>query len=111
MQVELPGARRATVAAAAVCEDLQGLGIGIVLAALRTPPFFNAVDGERRGVGGLADEDGAGVGARVVDAVGDGEAFGIGAVVVVIDEFGAAILLGAGIAERTDEHPLSSYQR
>ena len=65
--------------------------------------FLDAVDGERRGVGGLADEDGAGIGAGVVDAVGDGEAVGVGAEVVVVDEFEAAVPFGAGIAERADE--------
>ena len=55
LQVELPGARRGTVAAAAVGEDLQGLGLRIVLAALGAPPLLDAVDGERRGVGGSAD--------------------------------------------------------
>ncbi len=103
LQVEFPGARRATVAAAAVGQDLQRVGLGIVLAALGAPPFLDAVDGERRGVGGLADEDGAGVGPRVVDAVGDGEALGIGAEVVVLDLFGTAVPLGAGISERADE--------
>ena len=81
LQVELPGARGATVAAATVGQDLQGLGVGILLAALGAPPFLDAVDGERRGVGGLADEDGAGIGPRVVDALGDG--VGVGGKVVV----------------------------
>ena len=103
LQIELPGARRAAVAAAAVGQDLQGLGFGIALAALGAPPLLDAVDGERRGVGGSADEDGAGIGAGVVDAVGHGAAVGVGAEVVVVDEFGAAVPLGAGIAERADE--------
>ena len=77
LQVEFPGARRATVANAAVGQDLQRVGVGIVLAALGAPPFLDAVDGERWGVGGLADEDGAGVGPRVVDAVGDGESLSV----------------------------------
>ena len=85
-------ARRGTIAAAAaVGQGLQRFGLGIMLAALGAPPFLDAVDGERRGVGGLADEDGAGIGPRVVDTVGDGEAFGLGAEVVVLDPFGAAI--------------------
>ena len=103
LQVEFPGARGATVAAAPVGQDLQSFGLGIVLAALGAPPFLDAVDGERRGVGGLADEDGAGVGPGVVDAVGDGEAVGIGAEVVVVDQLGSAVPLGAGIAECADE--------
>ena len=96
-------ARRAAVAAAAVGQDLQGLGFGIALAALGAPPLLDAVDGERRGVGGSADEDGAGISAGVVDAVGHGKAVGVGAEVVVVDEFGAAVPLGAGIAEPADE--------
>ena len=103
LQVELPGARGATVAAAAVGQDLQGFGLGIVLVTFGAPPLLDAVDGERRGVGGLADEDGAGIGARVVDAVGDGAALGRGWKVVVVDQFGAVVPLGAGIAERADE--------
>ena len=111
LQVELPSARRGTVAAAAVGEDLQGLGLRIVLAALGTPPFLDAVDGERRGVGGSADEDGAGIGARVVDAVGDGEALGIGGEVVVVDG-----VRGCGPTSRRDcgrrrRAPSSSYRR
>ena len=74
-----------------VGQGLQRVGLGIVLAALGAPPFLDAVDGERRGVGGLADEDGADVSPRVVDAVGDGEALGIGAEVVVLDLFGTAV--------------------
>ena len=105
LQVELPGARRGTVAAAAVGEDLQGLGLRIVLAALGAPPLLDAVDGERRGVGGSADEDGAGIGARVVDAVGDGEALGIGGKVVVVDEFGAAVHFAPGLRKA----PTSSF--
>ena len=103
LQVELPGARGATVAAAPVGQDLQGFGLGIVLVPFGAPPLLDAVDGERRGVGGLADEDGAGIGARVVDAVGDGAALGRGWKVVVVDPFGAVVPLGAGIAERADE--------
>ena len=103
LQVELPGAGGATVAAAAVGQDLQGLGFGIALAALGAPPLLDAVDGERRGVGGCADEDGADIGAGVVDAVGDGEAVGVGAEVVVVDELGAAVPFGAGITKPADE--------
>ena len=94
LQVELPGPRRAAVAAAAVGEDLQRLGVGIALAALGAPPLLDAVDGERRGVGARADEDGAGVRPRVVDAVGNGDAFGLGAKVVVLDEFGGVVGCG-----------------
>ncbi len=73
LRVELPGARRAAVAAAAVGQDLQGRGVGIALAALGAPPLLDAIDGERRGVGGSADEDGAGIGAGGRNAVGDGD--------------------------------------
>ena len=111
LRVELSRAHGAAVAAVAVGEDLQGLGFGISLSALGTPPLLNAVDGERRGVGGSAYEDGAGIGARVVDAVGHGEAVGVGAEVVVVDEIGVAVLLGAGIGERADELLLLGYRR
>ena len=80
------GARRATVAAATVGQDMQGLGLGIALAAFRAPPLLDAVDGERGGVGAPADEDRTGIGGRAPDTVGDGGAVGVGAEVVVVGE-------------------------
>ena len=103
LQVELPGPRPAAVAAAAVGEDLQSFGPGIALATLGAPPFLDAVDGKRRGVGGSADEDRAGIGQRVVDPVGDGAALGLGRKIVILHQFGGAIPFGAGILERADE--------
>ena len=86
-----------------VGQDLQGFGLGILLVPFGAPPLLDAVDGERRGVGGLADEDGAGIGPHVVDAVGDGAALGRGWKVVVVDQFGAVVPLGTGVLERANE--------
>ena len=103
LQAEFPGPWRAAVATAAVGQHVQAVGVGVALAPLGAPPLFDAVDGERRGVRRGADVDGAGVGLRVVDSVGDGEALGLGAEVVILDEYGSAVPLGAGVLERADE--------
>jgi len=67
------------------------------------PPVLEAIDREPRGVVGGADEQGAAVGLQVVHAVGDGDGVGIGAEVVVVDEHGFAVPLGALIFEGSDE--------
>ena len=99
----LPGPRGAAIAAAAVGEDVKLAGAGIAPAALGAPPFLDAVDREGGGIEGGADEDGAGVGLGIVDAVGDGDAVCLGAEVVIADELRGPVPLGAGILEVADE--------
>ena len=103
LEVVLPGAWGAAVAAAGVGEDDEFGGVGIARAALVAPPGLDAVDREGRCVGGLANADAAAVGEQVVDAVGDGAAVGFGGEVVVFDVGGAIVPGAAGIAEVADE--------
>lgn len=58
---------------------------------------------KKGGVGGDAERDEAAVGERVVDAVGDGEAGGLGAEVVVVDRDGSRFPADAGVAEASDQ--------
>ena len=78
-------------------------GAGIASAALGAPPFLDAVGRAGGGIEGGADEDGAGVGLGIVDAVGDGDAVCLGGEVVVADELRGPVPLGAGILEVADE--------
>ena len=103
LQGVLPGAGVAAVAAAAVGEDGELGGVGIAALTGGSPPVVETVDREERRVVGVADDDGAVVGEQVVDAVGNGEAVGEGAEVVVEDLDGLLFPGGAGVLEVADE--------
>lgn len=92
----LPGARSVAVAAAAVGEDGEAGGVGVAGLASGAPPVVEAVDGKEGCVIGVADDDGPGIGEQVIDAVGDGEAVGKGAEVVIMDWERARFPGGAG---------------
>ena len=59
--------------------------------------------GEGRRIVGDADADGATVVRRVVNAVGDSHAAGIGGEVVIVHRNGRAIPFGAGVLEVADQ--------
>ena len=103
LQGVLPGAVAVAVAATAIGEDDELGGVGIARAAFGAPPGSEVVDGEEGGVAGDADADEAAVGERVVDAVRDGEAAGLGAEVVVVDRDRLLFPAEAGIAESADQ--------
>jgi len=98
-----PGPVAVSVAAAAVGEDQNLLGVGVAAPAVVEPPFGQVVDGEGGGVVGGADEEAAVVGCYVVDAVGQGDAFGVGAEVVVVDPGGCLGPGGAVVLEVADQ--------
>ena len=89
----LPGPRPASVAVTAVGEDDHAAGVGIGELSVVAPPCGNAIGGE----------DGAGIGAQVVDAIGDGDAASEGTQVVVVDLLGIAVPFGAGVLESADQ--------
>ena len=99
----LPRAGAVGVAAAAIGEQDELGGLGIAGSAFAAPPSSEVVDGEEGGVGGDADRDEAAVGERVVDAVGDGQAGGMGAEVVVVDRDRGRLPRDAGVAEASDQ--------
>ena len=53
-----------------------------------------------------ADDDGASVGEQIIDAIGDGNAGGIRAEVVIVDQTRGKIPAGTGILEGADQFPL-----
>ena len=76
LQTLLPSPQSVAIAAATVGEDVQVGGVGVASAAGGAPPVFGAVDGEEGRVMGLSDDDSAGIGVRIIDAVGHAEALG-----------------------------------
>ena len=65
--------------------------------SLLLPPLGNGIDGKGWGVVAVAYEYSAPVNLRVLNAVGDGEAAGIGAKVMIVYQNRLAIPLGAGV--------------
>jgi len=70
--------------------------------AFAFPPSGNGMDGEGRRIVRDADTDSAAIVQRVVNAVGDAYAAGIGKEVVIVDQNGRAVPFGAGIFETAD---------
>jgi hypothetical protein len=52
---------------------------------------------------GDADHNGASVGEQIINAVRDGDAGGVGAEVVIVDQAGRQVPTGTGISEMADE--------
>lgn len=83
LKFPLPGPDPGTVAAAAVGQDQEGVGLGVVLATMVTPPLGDIVGRESRSVMGGADESRAVIAGQIANAVGDGDAVGVGAEVMI----------------------------
>jgi hypothetical protein len=69
----LPQATTSAVAAPSIRQNAEVGGFRIALSSLFTPPFFDGIDGELRGVMTGTDEDRAPVGPQVIDGVRDGD--------------------------------------
>ena len=85
LQEVLPRAAAGSVAAASVGQDQQAVNSWKSSAAVKAPPRLDAVHGELRRVMGGPDEDRGCVRDRQVNAIGDGDAFGVGSEVVIQD--------------------------
>ena len=92
-----------TVAAAAVGQDEQSAGTAVAQSAFALPPAGNAMSGKGRRIVRDADEDRAAVGQQIVNAVGNRDAEGVGAKVMIVDPRGRAVPFSAGVLEVTDQ--------
>ena len=98
LQLPLPRAQAVAVAAAGVGADQQAPRLRIGLPAHAVPPPADARDGKGGGVVVGTDIDPAGVGAQIVDAVGN--RFGLGKIVIIDRLRLAALTPGlAGVLE------------
>jgi hypothetical protein len=66
----------------------------------------NGVSGEGGCVMGDAHHNGASIGEQIINAVRDGNASGVGAEVVIVDQSGRQAPAGTGIVEMADEFAL-----
>ena len=81
-----PSAATITVTAAGIAEDEELWGAWITEQPLLAPPMCDGVSREGGGVMGNADHDGAAIGEQIIDTVRDGNAGGVGAEIVVVDQ-------------------------
>ena len=80
LQTLLPSPQSVAIAASTVGEDVQLGGVGVASAAGGAASVVEAVRGEEGPVIGLSDDDSAGIGLRIIDAVGHGKALRLGTV-------------------------------
>ena len=98
-----PSAATITVTAAGIAEDEELSRARIAKRSLLAPPMGDGVSGEGGCVMGDADHNGAPIGEQIINAVRDGDAGGVGAEVVIVDQAGRQVPTGTGISEMADE--------
>src|SRR5262245_17124212 len=85
LEFGFPGTATTAIAAAGAAQNQDVSGSRVTECSLLLPPMRNGVSGKGRCVMRHADYDGAAIGKQIVDAIGDGDAGGIGAEVVIVD--------------------------
>lgn len=103
LEFGFPGAAPSTIAATGVAQNEELAGTWIADRALLTPPARNGASGESRSVMGDPDCHRSSIGKQIVDAVGDGDAGGVGTKVVIVDQPGRQIPTRTGIFKVSDE--------
>ena len=88
LEFGFPGAATITVTAAGIAEYEKLSRARIAKRSLFSPPMSNGVSGEGGGVMGDADHNGASIGEQIINAVRDGDAGGVGAEVVIVNQAG-----------------------
>jgi hypothetical protein len=88
LELGFPSAATITVTAAGIAEYEKLSRARIAKRSLFSPPMSNGVSGEGGCVMGDADHDGASIGEQIINAVRDGDASGVGAEVVIVDQAG-----------------------
>ena len=88
LQFGFPGTAPIAIAAAGIGENQEFAGVGMMRAAFVAPPAGNRPCGESWCVVRNADNDGAAVSDRVINAVRDSHTDGIGSEIVVINQAG-----------------------
>lgn len=88
LEFGFPSTATITVTAAGIAENEKLSRARIAKRSLLAPPMSNGVSGEGGCVMGDADHNGASIGEQIINAVRDGDAGGVGAEVVIVDQAG-----------------------
>ena len=78
-------------------------GLRVALATFPQPPFAETGDGEGRCFVGSSQENRSTVGLSIVDAIRNGDTFGGGTEVMIVDGGRGSLPFGAGVSEVTDQ--------
>jgi hypothetical protein len=103
LEFGFPGAAASAIASAGVAQDEELPGAWIADRPLLAPPMCNGVRRKGGCVMRDAHHDRSSIGEQIVDAVWDGDAGGVGAEIVVIDQAGRQIPARARILEVADQ--------
>jgi len=103
LELGFPSAATIAVTAAGIAQDEELTGAGIAEQSFLAPPMSDGMSREGGGVMGDADHDRPAIGEQIIDAVRDGDARGIGAEVVIVDQAGRQIPARPGIFEIADQ--------
>ena len=106
LEFGFPSAATSAIAATGVAQDEELLGARIVDRPLLAPPVCNGVRRKGGCVMRDAHHDRSSIGEQIIDAVRDGDAGGVGAEIVVVDQSGIQIPSGARILEVADQFAL-----
>jgi hypothetical protein len=103
LQPMLPKPGSIAIASAAIGQDEKSIGLRVAVQTDLSPPPANGVDGELGSIGAGTDTDEALIAGKVVDAVGDGDAFGIGGEVMIEDPDRTSTPFLSGLVEGPDQ--------
>jgi hypothetical protein len=106
LQFGFPGVTAIPIAAAGVSQDENLAGAGIASRPLVVPPVGDGMSGECGSVVRNTHDQGATILGDVVNAIGNGDADGIGTEVVIKNAAGAAFPTTAWVPEVTDQFAL-----
>lgn len=106
LKLGLPGVAAIAVTAASVGENEKLARAGIATRAFLLPPMGDGMSGKGGRVVGDTHDEGTAIFGDVVNAIGNGDAEGVGAKVVVEDATRAAFPTAAWIAEIADQFAL-----
>ena len=106
LELGFPGAATIAIAAAGVAQNEELPGAWIAARSLLAPPMRDGVGREGGCVMRDTHHDGPSIGEEIIDAVRDGDAGGVRAEIVVVDQSGRQIPTRAGILEVADQFAL-----
>src|SRR6266852_1193098 len=103
LEFRFPGVTATTIATAGVVQYENLARTGVTLRAFPMPPVGDGMSGESGSIVGNADYEGAAILGDVIDSVGNRDADGVAAEVVIKDAAGIAFPASAGVLEVADQ--------
>ena len=103
LKLMLPKPSTITVASPAVGQYEQMIGVGVFDRTDHLPPVADGSHGKFGGVTACAQVDKSLIAAKIIDAVRDGNPFGIGRKIMVKHRNGLLVPLTSGLMKRSDQ--------